>query len=141
MYHFWILSNRLDLKRETSFYYSIVKLSGTSFYKTFTIKTLCKMAFAKMAFSKTTFSITFSITTFILNNIQPNDITVGTLNTKNVCHCCFISWLKWPGHRYHSCMRDTNGTAHFKWFYIFNQEILNGEVSLYHWPPVWLVWN
>ena len=21
------------------------------------------------------------------------------------------------------------------------QEILKGEVSLYHWPPVWLVWN
>ncbi len=23
----------------------------------------------------------------------------------------------------------------------FNQEIQKGEVSLYHWPPVWLVWN
>jgi len=22
-----------------------------------------------------------------------------------------------------------------------NQGILKGEVSLYHWPPVWLVWN
>jgi len=23
----------------------------------------------------------------------------------------------------------------------FRQGILKGEVSLYHWPPVWLVWN
>ncbi len=23
----------------------------------------------------------------------------------------------------------------------FDQGILKGEVSLYHWPPVWLVWN
>ncbi len=23
----------------------------------------------------------------------------------------------------------------------FEQGILKGEVSLYHWPPVWLVWN
>ncbi len=23
----------------------------------------------------------------------------------------------------------------------WNQGILKGEVSLYHWPPVWLVWN
>ncbi len=26
-------------------------------------------------------------------------------------------------------------------WWIFNQGILKGEVSLYHWPPVWLVWN
>ncbi len=24
---------------------------------------------------------------------------------------------------------------------MFEQGILKGEVSLYHWPPVWLVWN
>jgi len=23
----------------------------------------------------------------------------------------------------------------------WQQGILKGEVSLYHWPPVWLVWN
>ncbi len=26
-------------------------------------------------------------------------------------------------------------------FHSRHQGILNGEVSLYHWPPVWLVWN
>jgi hypothetical protein len=25
------------------------------------------------------------------------------------------------------------------WYFV--QGILNGDVSLYHWPPVWLVWN
>jgi hypothetical protein len=25
--------------------------------------------------------------------------------------------------------------------YGITQGILKGEVSLYHWPPVWLVWN
>ncbi len=27
------------------------------------------------------------------------------------------------------------------WTWTHDQGILKGEVSLYHWPPVWLVWN
>ncbi len=27
------------------------------------------------------------------------------------------------------------------WIGLLTQGILKGEVSLYHWPPVWLVWN
>jgi hypothetical protein len=42
-----------------------------------------------------------------------------------------------PGKFNHSCQWEVFDRQQIK----LDQVILKGEVSLYHWPPVWLVWN
>jgi hypothetical protein len=57
----------------------------------------------------------------------------------NFGHCCW--WFRWR-QRYQLC--NCKWTL-VRWLAAPNQGsvqgILKGEESLYHWPPVWLVWN
>jgi hypothetical protein len=62
-------------------------------------------------------------------------ILIRIVNSCNVCvfyFCTFSKTLNLFKETYFITLKKSR---------LLKQGILKGEVSLYHWPPVWLVWN
>ncbi len=90
--------------------------------------------------------MTFNIITIALrvylrhyiDGIQHN----GTRDRVSLCWVSrfiyYFAECRYAQFRYAEC-RGATSSALFTFGQV--QGILKGEVSLYHWPPVWLVWN